>query len=157
CALPISQPRQRWRTFRRRRDLDAIIARATHADPALRYATVNALALDVRRLEDELPIHARRPRMLERAALWTRRHAVGATLGLLVLVSLVGGVSAVVWQARVAQVERDLAQAEARRSNALREHLTLLFREVGSLSTDTESMTARELLDRTAGVAGEWL
>src|SRR5699024_7698618 len=59
--------------------------------------------------------------------------------------------------ARVAQVERDLAQAEARRSNALREHLTLLFREVGSLSTDTESMTARELLDRTAGVAGEWL
>ena len=32
-----------------------------------------------------------------------------------------------------------------------------MFREVGSLSDDTESMTARELLDRTAGVAGEWL
>ena len=31
------------------------------------------------------------------------------------------------------------------------------FREVGSLSDDTENMTARELLDRTADVADDWL
>ena len=151
------QPRESWRSFRRRRDLDAIIERATDADPAMRYATVIGLALDIRRLERDIPVHARRSRMFERAALWTRRHTLGAALGLLVVLSLVGGVSAVLWQARVAEVERDLAQAEARRSNALREHLTLLFREVGSLSSDTENMTARELLDRTAEVAGEWL
>src|SRR5699024_4973559 len=128
-----------------------------HADPAMRYATANGLAVDIGRLERDYPVRARRPGMFERATLWTRRHTLGAALGLLEVLSLVGGVSAVLGQARVAQVERDLAQAEARRSNALREHLTLLFREVGSLSSDTESMTARELLDRTADVAGEWL
>lgn len=151
------QPREGWRTFRRRRDLDAIIERATDADPTMRYATVNGLALDIGRLARENPVRARRSGMFERVGLWARRHTVGAVLGALALVLLIGGVSAVVWQARVAAVERDLAQAEARRSNALREHLTLLFREVGSLSDDTESMTARELLDRTAAVAGEWL
>jgi non-specific serine/threonine protein kinase/serine/threonine-protein kinase len=151
------EPRDGWRDFRRRRDLDAVIRRATHADPAMRYATVNGMALDIQRLENDEPIRARRPGLFERLGLWVRRHTVGAALGALALVSLLGGVSAVVWQARVAAVERDIARAEAARSNALREHLTLLFREVGSLSDDTESMTARELLDRTAEVAGEWL
>ena len=152
-----AQPGEGWKRFHRLRDVDAIIERATHADPAMRYATVNAMALDIGRLENDLPVRSRRIGLFERMRLWTRRHTVGAVLGALAIVSLVGGVSAVVWQARLAAVERDLAQAEAARSNALREHLTLLFREVGSLSDDTDSMTARELLDRTAGVAGEWL
>lgn len=152
-----ARPGENWRGFHRLRDLDAIIERATHADPAMRYATVNAMALDIGRLEGDLPVRSRRIGMFERMRLWVRRHTVGAVLGALAVVLLVGGVSAVVWQARVAAVERDLARAEAARSNALREHLTLLFREVGSLSDDTENMTARELLDRTAEVAGEWL
>lgn len=143
--------------YRRRRDLDAIIARATHSDPDLRYPTVNALATDVGRLERNLPVRARRAGPFERVGLWARRHTVGAAIGALALLVLVGAFSAVVWQVRVAQVERDLARAEAARSNALREHLTLLFREVGGLSEDTGEMTARELLDRTAEVAGEWL
>ncbi|NBB69962.1 MAG: tetratricopeptide repeat protein, partial [Alphaproteobacteria bacterium] len=150
-------PVPEWRGFRRRRDIDAVIARATHADPAMRYATVNALALDIARIVDNRLVRARRAGPFERIGLWARRHTVGAALGALALFLLVGGVAAVGWQARVAQVERDLARAEAARSNALREHLTLLFREVGSLSDDTENLTARELLDRTAEVAGEWL
>jgi len=146
-----------WQGYRRLSDLNAIIARATHPDPALRYATVNALALEIGRLQGNLPIRARRAGVFDRLVLWARRHTVGAALGGLATILLVAGVSAVVWQARVAAVERDLARAEAARSNALREHLTLLFREVGSLSEDTENLTARELLDRTAAVAGDWL
>jgi non-specific serine/threonine protein kinase/serine/threonine-protein kinase len=146
-----------WAGFRRLRDLDAIIERATHADPSMRYATANALAIDIARLERDVPVRARRPGPMERLGLWSRRHTVGAALGVLAAVSIIGGMSAVAWQARVAASERDLARAEAERSNALREHLTLLFREVGSLTEDTENLTARDLLDRTAGVAGEWL
>ncbi|NEZ03444.1 serine/threonine protein kinase [Wenzhouxiangella sp. XN201] len=151
------QMRQAWRGYRRRRDLQAIIDRATHPDPAERYATVNALALEIRRLQSDRPLRARAVRLPERMALWARRHTVGAVLGGVALAILIAAVGGVGWQARVASVERDLAQAEAARSNALREHLTLLFREVGSLADDTEEMTARELLDRTADVAGEWL
>lgn len=152
-----TRPAEGRHSFRRHRDIDAIVKRATDPDPAMRYATVNGLALDIARLESDRPVRARRPGVVERIGLWSRRHVVGASLGALAVISLVGGISAVVWQARVASVERDLARAEAARSNALREHLTLLFREVGSLSDDTENLTARELLDRTAEVAGEWL
>jgi non-specific serine/threonine protein kinase/serine/threonine-protein kinase len=143
--------------YRRLRDIRAIIGRARQDDPALRYPTVEAMALDVARLRCDLPIRARRPRLFERAGLWVRRHQVGAAFGALAVVLLIVGVTGVAWQARVAAIERDLAQAEAARSNALREHLTLLFREVGSLAEDGDELTARELLDQTARVADEWL
>ncbi|HLS06199.1 MAG TPA: serine/threonine-protein kinase [Wenzhouxiangella sp.] len=139
------------------RNLAAIIARATARDPALRYATVDTLADDVFRLQQNRPVKARHAGLGERWLLWARRHVVAAVLGITTAMSILAGVTAVVWQARMAAVERDIAQAEAARANTLREHLTLMFREVGSLSEDTKSITARELLDRTAEVAGDWL
>lgn len=149
-------PRRRLE-HRRWRDLDAMVRRARNADPELRYPSADALASDIRRLALNLPIRARRAGAFEHFALWTRRHALAAALGVTVVITLLGGVAAVSWQARVAAAERDLAQAEAEHSNALREHLTMLFREVGSLANDAEALTARELLDRTASVADEWL
>ncbi len=142
---------------RRWRDLDAIVRRARSAEPELRYPSADALSSDIRRVALDLPIRARRASAGERVALWMRRHTLAAALGATILITLLGGVAAVSWQARVAAAERDLAQAEAAHSNALREHLTLLFREVGSLANDAETLTARELLDRTASVADEWL
>jgi len=146
-----------WDHYPRHRDLIAIIDSAMTADPADRYATANALALELQRLRSDWPIRMRRAGPLERLRWWSRRHRAAALAGLALIFSGIAGVSAVAWQARVASVERDLAQAEAARSEALREHLTLLFREVGSLSEDAEELTARELLDRTAQVADDWL
>jgi len=158
--LTSAQPAETIPTHRkssRERDLDTIIKRATAHDPALRYATVDTLADDIQRLQSNHPIRARHAGLGERWLLWARRHVVAAILGVTTLISIVVGVTAVAWQARMAAVERDIAQAEAARANTLREHLTLMFREVGSLSEDTENITARELLDRTADVAGDWL
>lgn len=152
-----TKPLASWARFRRLPDLRAIADRALARDPEDRYATVNGMAAEIRRLRTDFPIHARRPGTFERLGLWVRRHHVGAALGAVAAASIVIGVSATLWQARIVAQERDVARTEAALSETVREHLIFLFREVGSLANDTESLTARELLDRTADVAGDWL
>lgn len=151
------RPLSRWSQFRRLSDLHAIVDRAMAEDPEDRYATVNGMAVEIRRLRTDFPVHARRPGAVERVGLWVRRHRVGAALGAVAAASIIIGVSVTLWQARIVALERDVARTEAALSETVREHLILLFREVGSLADDTESLTARELLDRTADVAGDWL
>ncbi|MFM8785558.1 MAG: hypothetical protein ACKOFI_10515, partial [Phycisphaerales bacterium] len=57
-----------------RGDLDAIVARATAQDPADRYASAAALADDVRRWLEGLPVSARASRPVERMLRLARRH-----------------------------------------------------------------------------------
>ncbi len=151
------RPTPAWRGFGRLRDLEAIIAQATADEPDQRYATANALLLDIQRVRDNQPVRARVPSPLERLRMWMRRHRLAAALGSLALVSILVGVSVAAWQARLVALERDVAQTEAALSEAVREHLLFLFREVGGLAEDTGELTARELLDRTADVAEDWL
>ena len=146
-----------WRQYRRLPDLLAIVDQATQAEPDRRYETVDAMLVEVRRLREHLPIRARRPSPWQRIDLWARRHRTGAVLGTFALISVLAGVSVAAWQARVVALERDVARTEAALSEAVREHLIFLFREVGGLSENTGELTAREMLDRTAEVAEDWL
>ena len=146
-----------WRAYRRLPDLNAIIDQATASDPDDRYATVNALLLDLERLDSERPVKARRLSLLAVAGLWVRRRKVAAILGSLAMVALIGGMAGVVWQARIAAQERDVARHEAALSLAVKDKLILLFRDVSHLSSDAGELTARELLDETVAAAGDWL
>jgi non-specific serine/threonine protein kinase/serine/threonine-protein kinase len=152
-----SELRAPWRGYRRLRDLDAIIERSTATDPDDRYATVNALLVDLERLASDRPVAARRLSPLGAGMLWVRRRKVVAMLGSLVAIALIGGMAGVLWQARIAAQERDVAQHEAAVSLAVKDKLILLFRDVSDLSSDSEDLTARELLDETAEAAGMWL
>ncbi|HEV8240416.1 MAG TPA: serine/threonine-protein kinase [Thermoanaerobaculia bacterium] len=73
-------------TFRLGRDLDAICLKALRKEPAQRYASVTALADDVRRFLDGLPVAARRGGLSYRLAKGARRYrvhlAVAATAAL---------------------------------------------------------------------------
>lgn len=150
-------PLPSWRNYRRLPDLLAIVDRATQPDPEMRYATANAMLLEIHRLRGDLPIRARKISLAQRLVFWARRHRTGAVLGTFALVSVLTGVSVAAWQARVVALERDVARTEAALSEAVREHLIFLFREVGSLAENTGELTAREMLDRTAEVAEDWL
>lgn len=152
-----AEPLPAWQGYRRLQDLVAIIERATSHEPDLRYPTVNGLLLEIRRLRENFPVRARQPSPFQRLTMWVRRHRTGAVLGSVALVSILVGISATAWQARIVAMERDHAQVEAALSEAVREHLLFLFREVGSLTEDTSELTARELLDQTAEVAEDWL
>ncbi len=150
-------PRQSWSAYRRLADLEAIIDRATARNPEDRFPTVNALILEIRRLQQDYPINSRSLSPLARIGFWIRRRKVAAALGTLAIVVVLSGISTVLWQARIVAQERDVARHEAALSLAVKDHLILLFREVSSLTDDAEELTAREMLDATAEAASEWL
>jgi len=130
-----------------RGDLDAIVLRCLEKDPERRYPSVAALREDLERHRLRLPVLARRGAWRYAVGRWLSRNWLAAGLGALVLLGLVGG-SAVVWvQAGHVRQERDVARLEARRQEALREHLMLVFREGAAQGGST---TAKQLLDTSA-------
>jgi len=141
----------------RRADLAAILNRALAEDPGHRYSGVSALLTDVRALREDRPVTARRLGSLGRLRLWTRRHRLAAALGALATVSIIAGVAAQVWQARIVAAERDLARFEANRSALLREQFVMLFREAASGAEPGSELSARELLDSSAALAEKTL
>ncbi|MBX3692522.1 serine/threonine-protein kinase [Dokdonella sp.] len=97
-------------------DLAAILATACHLEPARRYATVEALASDVRAFLDHRPVAARPRTATYLVTRYTQRHPLGVALGALALAVLI--VATLAFTHRLAQ-ERDIAQAE--RDTAQRE------------------------------------
>jgi tRNA A-37 threonylcarbamoyl transferase component Bud32 len=97
------------------RDLAAIIACATALQPAERYATVQALADDVRRFLARLPVAARNGGVFYRTARLLRRHPFTALLAAASLCALL----VLGWRLAV---ERDAARAEAARANLQADH-----------------------------------
>src|SRR4029079_7271435 len=76
---------------RRRGDLDAIVLKALRKDAAARYASVGALADDLRRHLGGFPVRARRGAWRSRGAKSLRRHrGVAAAVGL-ALAALIAG------------------------------------------------------------------
>lgn len=130
-----------------RGDLDAIVARCLGKDPAHRYPSVDALQEDLSRHRRLLPVLARRGARRYRAGRWLRRNWLPTALGAAVLASVVAGLGAFIVQAGRVADERDSAQLEVRRQEALREHLMLVFREGAAQGGDA---TAKELLDASA-------
>jgi serine/threonine-protein kinase len=103
------------------RDLEAIVMMALRPEPERRYPSAAALADDLRRWLDGRPVLAAGDSAGYRIGKLLRRHRVAVTAAALVLVALLGGLSAALWQAR-------RAEAEAHRSAQSLEFLTSLFR-----------------------------
>lgn len=130
-------------------DLDAIILKAMRRNPADRYVSVAALAEDVRRHREFMPVRARAGSTRYQVGRFVRRHRWGVAAAAAVLLALLVGAGGIAWQARQTAIERDLARAEARRSAAVNRTVTLMFRNASD-SGRAGNATARELLDRAA-------
>ena len=99
-------------------DLDNIVLMAMRKEPERRYATAEQFAEDIRRHLSGLPVRARPATFSYRTGKFVRRHKLGVAAALLIAVTLLVGIIATVWQARVARAER--ARAE-RRFNEVRQ------------------------------------
>jgi serine/threonine-protein kinase len=100
--------------------LDNIVLMALRKEPARRYASVGQFAEDIRRYQAGLPVLAQTDSFRYRTSKFVKRNKIAAVAAALVLLSLVGGLLATLWQNRIAQAERDrarAAQAKAERIN----------------------------------------
>jgi non-specific serine/threonine protein kinase/serine/threonine-protein kinase len=132
-----------------RGDLEAIVAKALRKEPGDRYATVEAMKLDVERKRRGEPVEAREGARLYVISRTLRRYRWAAAAVAAVIVSLAVGLGVAAWQAEKAAQERDVARRDAAREEAVRYNLTGLFRSAIS-DQGSQSTTAKGMIDLSA-------
>ena len=131
-----------------RGDIDNIVLMAMRKEPERRYASVALLSEDIRRHLDGLPVAARKDTVRYRTTKFIRRHTLGVAGAGLLLLTLIGGIVATTWQARVAMAER--ARAEQRFNDVRKLANSFLFEIHDEIENLPGSTRARELLVRRA-------
>jgi serine/threonine-protein kinase len=134
------------------RDLEIICLKCLEKDPNRRYSSALTLAEDLDRWQKGIPILARPVGKLTRAAMWCRRNKALASLALLSILALLGGLAGITWKWREASYERA-------KTEAVNELLTqrLLAQASPELDPLAKNLTVRELLDRAGAQLGGWL
>ena len=131
---------EQWAQKQRRAlrgDLDTILLKALRKEPERRYATVNALAEDLGRYLEQLPIRARRDTLAYRARKFVARNRLPVALSSLLVASAVG--LTVFYTARL-ETERAVAQQTA-------DFFTDLFVDTNPYRRSREKLTVAELVD----------
>ncbi|HVM92716.1 MAG TPA: hypothetical protein VMT67_07900, partial [Terriglobales bacterium] len=137
-------------------DLQSILFKALRKEPAERYLTAEQFASDVQAYLDGRTVAARQGTIRYRVEKFTHRHKVAVAGGSLLAVTLMAGVAGVLWQSRVANLERRKAET---RAEDLRKLSDSLLSEIDDAiqklpgSTAAQQLlvsTVLEHLDRTA-------
>ncbi len=100
-------------------DLDWIILKAMEKDRTRRYDTANGLALELERHLRHEPVLARGPSTGYRVGKFVKRHRVGVVFSAVLTLLLLGFAATMTVQAGVIAKERDRAQQEAEKANAV--------------------------------------
>jgi serine/threonine protein kinase len=134
-----------------RGDLDTIVAKALKKNPQERYASVTALADDLRRYLRHEPISARPDTLTYRAAKFVRRNRTAVALAFLAFAAMLAGVAGTLLQARQARAQRDFALRQLSRAEAINDLNSLLLSD---LAPSGKPFTVDELLSRAERVVG---
>ena len=150
----VAGDRKRARALRG--DVDTILDKALRKDAAQRYASVEAMAADVRRHLEGQPVWAQRASWSYRARKFVMRHRLMLAAAGGVALSLLLGLGAALWQAREARIQADAARREAQRAQAVQDVLLSIFKANSAQQADpvqARNTTARQLLDLGAAKA----
>jgi len=147
---PSSRPRDPVRRRELQGDLDTICGKALQKDPARRYDSAAAMADDLRRYLDGLPVQAAPDSAAYRASRFVRRHRVSVTIASLAAAGLIVAAATTAWQARVAAHERDRARIEAAQSEEILNFLIGSLEQANPYADDGGVVTVKEALDRSA-------
>jgi serine/threonine protein kinase/tetratricopeptide (TPR) repeat protein len=131
---------------RLRGDLDNIALKALRKQPERRYSSVEQFSEDIRHHLAGLPVIARKDTLSYRTQKFVQRHRGGVVAAALVLIALIAGMTTTVWQARVAQRQRAIAE---RRFNDVRRLANSFMFEFHD-EIDKGPLKAKELLVRKA-------
>ncbi len=132
-----------------RGDLDTIILKALRKEPARRYASVEQLTDDLDRYASGRPVRARPATWRYRGGKFLQRNRAAVLAAGAVLLLTTG------YTVQLGR-ERDRARLEAAKAGQVAAFLQNLFEVSDPSQSRTETITARELLDRGAArIAGE--
>lgn len=139
-----------WRPTELRGDLDAILRQALRKDSAERYASVDALADDISRHLDGLPIAARKGSRVYQFGCFVQRNSWQAAAAALVVAILIAAnvISGV--QAKRRAAERDKVLLEQTKAVEVSEFMIELFKKIEPETGLGHGLTAEEMLDRGA-------
>jgi serine/threonine-protein kinase len=131
------------------RDLETVCLKALDKEAGRRYASVRAMADDLRRYLAGEPVLARATGPFGHAWRWCRRHRALAGLSLALAVALVGGLVSVTWQWQRAEgnsrrAEENFERAEAERDRAEGERGRA---EANLLKAEEDFRRAREVVN----------
>jgi len=128
-------------------DLSAIVLKALRKEPLERYLTTQEMADDIQAYLDGRPVRARRGTVRYRAGKFVRRHRLALAAAALVAMILLAGIAGIVWQARVAELQR--RRAEARSADLRQLSNSLLFQLDEAIQQLPGSTAAQSLLVTT--------
>ncbi|HKP69874.1 MAG TPA: protein kinase [Pyrinomonadaceae bacterium] len=125
-----------------RGDLDNIVLKALRKEPSRRYTSVETLADDIQRHQRGLPVTARPNTFRYRAGKFVTRNRGMVVAGALLVIVVIAGIIATLWQARAAQIER--AKAEKRFNDVRSLANSYLFEVYPEIENLEGSLKARE-------------
>jgi tetratricopeptide (TPR) repeat protein len=132
------------RRKRLRGDLDDIVMQALRKEPERRYGSVEQLSGDIRRHLEGLPVKARAGTLAYRAGKFFRRHHIAVASAAVILLVLLSGLAATIWEARIAMAQR--ARAEERFDDVRRLATSFLFEFHDAVQDLPGSTPARKLV-----------
>lgn len=134
-----------------RRDLDTIVLMALRHEPARRYASVGAMADDIRRSLSGLPVLARGDSAGYRLQLFLRRHRLAVSVSAVISVALVTVTAISLVQSRRVAAESARATRERDQALEVRGFLMEMFGATGADQAVGDTLTVRALLDKQRG------
>ena len=127
-----------------RGDLDNIVLMALRKEPTRRYQSVGEFSDDIERHLNGLTVKARPNTVSYRAEKFVKRHRFGVAAGLLILLTLLSGIVATIWQANRAETQK--LKAEKRFGDVRKIAGSFIFEIAPKIENLAGAMEAREIL-----------
>lgn len=137
-------------------DLEAIVNKALRKEPERRYGTAQQIILDIQAYLDDQPVSARQGTLRYKTAKLIRRNRLSFAITALLTASFAAGSGVIFWQARIANQQRQIAEA---RSQDLRELSNSLLSELDEAikqipgSVSAQQLLVSRVLEHVDGVA----
>jgi non-specific serine/threonine protein kinase/serine/threonine-protein kinase len=131
-------------------EMDWVTMKAMAKDRTQRYASASELAADVTRFLQHEPVMAGPPGTMYRLKKYVQKHKVGVAAGALVLTALIIGIAGTSIGLLKATKAEKKAREEAETAMRTTEFLVNLFKVSDPSEARGNSITAREILDKSA-------